>query len=110
MANSSLKALAANRLSDGIAVWAVKVGDSFHWTENWSSASALNAADAAELEAWGIQQAQQDQIVSERLIDVVSEGASLMPSRLRERIVAAGPTVRPDLGKQAEHIQHARAA
>jgi hypothetical protein len=41
-------------------------------------------------------------VVDPYLIEVTREGAVPRPVRLREAIRARGPTVRPDLGKQAE--------
>jgi hypothetical protein len=45
-------------------------------------------------------------VVDVNLIDVEIVDGSVRPLRLRERIRAAGPTTRNDLGKQAR-TQHA---
>jgi hypothetical protein len=112
MADTQFKALAANRLSDGIAVWGTAAPGGFRWTEAWDAVIPVAADDADVLEAWGAEEAGRDAVVSERLIDVaqVPHSGTYQPTRLRERIVAAGPTVRTDLGKQADQRQQAKAA
>ncbi|MEO0497401.1 MAG: DUF2849 domain-containing protein [Pseudomonadota bacterium] len=114
MANVQFKAVAANRLSDGIAVWATSAPGGFRWTETWAAVApvALDAdpGEVEALEAWAAAEAGRDHVVSERLIDVARDQQGYLPTRLRERIVAAGPTVRLDLGKQAEQSTHAVAA
>lgn len=111
---ASAKALAANRLSDGISVWATRSGNGFVWTERWDEVLPVPAEDAdtlASLEAFAASQVQASEVVSERLIDVAAEGdGSFTPTRLRERVVANGPTIRTDLGKQAEVQDQRRAA
>jgi len=112
MKTAPLKALAANRLSDGITVWAVKNGTGFTWTENWADIvpSSLEE-DHAELEAFANQQAKADKIVSERLLEVIElDDGSFTPQRMRERICTAGPTFRLDLGKQAQFASRSAAA
>lgn len=93
-----LKVLTANRLSDGAVVYLGSGG----WSE-WIDAASVAADEsaAADLEDRGAQAMAQRQVVDPYLIDVTSEGGRLVAARLRERIRAAGPTVRPDLGKQA---------
>lgn len=97
---STLKVLTANRLSDGVAVW---LGADGAWHETLDAAfvarhdAALDGLKDAEAIA-----AFDQQIVDVALIDVDDEAGQIRPSRLRERIRAAGPTVRADLGKQAE--------
>ena len=49
-------------------------------------------------------------VVDVALIDVVRKGQDLYPIRLRERIRAAGPSIRPDLGKQARSAIPVQAA
>ena len=85
-------ALAANRLSDGITVWAIAHGDSFRWTEDWSRVTPVD--DASALEAFAAGEAAADEIVSERVIEVLTDGrGGYTPQRLRERICTAGPTI-----------------
>jgi hypothetical protein len=92
------KVLTANRLSDGAVVYLGAGG----WSE-WIDAASVAADEtaAADLEARGAQAVAERQVVDPYLIDVISEGGHLAAARLRERIRAAGPTVRLDLGKQA---------
>jgi len=98
-----MKVLTANRLTDGIAVW---FADNGKWVETFApSKVALSDADieALETERAHAQAAQAAQeIVDVALIDVALENGAYAPLRLRERIRAAGPTNRLDLGKQAE--------
>ena len=98
----TLKVLTANRLSDGIAVWLGADGD---WHEKMEEAfvarheAALTGLEDAERVA-----AFDNQVVDVALVDVEERDGRLHPLRLRERIRAAGPTVRVDLGKQAENV------
>lgn len=110
MANVQFKALAANRLSDGIAVWATVAPGGFRWTEAWAAVVPVAGDETEALEAWAAGEAGRDEVVSERLIDVAHGPQGYQPTRLRERIVAAGPTIRLDLGKQAEQNAQAVAA
>ena len=49
------------------------------------------------------QQAERNQeVVDPQLIEVTIEGGVPVPVKRREAIRAKGPTIRPDLGKQAE--------
>jgi len=89
----------ANRLTDGRVVflatgdsWASKVDDA-RVEEPGAGAEAL-LATAQRLEA-------QQQVVDPQLIDVAVEDGHVRPTKYREAIRAAGPTNRPDLGKQA---------
>lgn len=93
-----MKVLTANRLSDGVAVW-YAAGE---WIETLDGAEA--AADKAaeqRLEGAGATAFRRNLVVDVNLIDVETVDGRLVPQRLRERIRAAGPTNRTDLGKQA---------
>ena len=94
-----MKVLTANRLIDGEAVW---YAASQHWAEAIDGAEvADDKAHEERLEAIGKAAFAANQVLDVELIDVhVVEGA-IVPIRLRERIRAAGPTNRTDLGKQA---------
>ncbi|MEM1365446.1 MAG: DUF2849 domain-containing protein [Pseudomonadota bacterium] len=111
---AQFKALAANRLSDGIAVWGTQApkgfSTGFRWVEAWEDVVPASADDVDALEAWAVAEAARDEVVSERLIDVAAVEGGYQPTRMRERIVIAGPTVRRDLGKQAEHRAQAQVA
>ncbi|WP_099866515.1 DUF2849 domain-containing protein [Pararhizobium haloflavum] len=97
---STLKALTANRLSDGIAVW---LGADGGWHESLDEAfvarheAAVSGLHDAEKVA-----ALDNQVVDVAVIDVEEREGHLYALRLRERIRALGPTVRSDLGKQVE--------
>lgn len=95
-----MKVLTANRLSDGIAVW---LGADHSWCETISEAElAANETTIEKLERAGKAAFLKNEVVDVNLIDVEMSGGAIVPVRLRERIRAAGPTIRPDLGKQAE--------
>ena len=91
--------LTANRLIDGEAVW---YASGRGWIERLEGADlASDKTDEARLDAVGKAAFAHNEVVDVDLIDVeVIEGA-IVPIRLRERIRAAGPTNRTDLGKQA---------
>lgn len=96
----SLKSLKANRLSDGEAVWLTVAGT---WSDRVSAARVEgDEAGHAALEALGAQADADCLVVDVELIDVHYEDGNPVPSKLKERIRALGPTVRLDLGKQAE--------
>ncbi len=96
----------ASRLGDGRVVflaegsksgaveWAALIGD-----------SAVAADDAAATELLSIAEADaadRHLIVDPYLIDVEGDGEGLLPTKYREVIRCLGPTIRMDLGKQAE--------
>ncbi len=85
------KVLTANRLSDGIAVWLDANGE---WTEKLQDALVARHAEAvASLEEIGKRDFSSNKVVDVNIIDVVEEKGQLWPTRLRERIRAAGPTM-----------------
>ncbi|MDS7596950.1 DUF2849 domain-containing protein [Agrobacterium tumefaciens] len=85
------KVLTANRLDDGIAVWLDANGE---WTENLQNSLVARHAEAvASLEEIGKRDFSANKVVDVNLVDVVEENGRLWPTRLRERIRAAGPTV-----------------
>jgi hypothetical protein len=95
-----LKVLTANRLGDGIAVW---LGQGGQWVEHVEEALAASTPEATsaleEIAARTLADAQHNDVT---LIDVEQTASGLRPLKLRERIRAEGPTIRLDLGKQAE--------
>lgn len=94
-----MKILTANRLADGEAVW---LGADRTWRESVAGADiARDAAGEERLEGLGKQALARDEVVDVNLIDVEIVDGAIRPVRLRERIRAAGPTFRTDLGKQA---------
>ncbi len=94
-----MKALTANRLIDGEVVW---LGRAATWVETLAEAGILEG-EAAEAEALelGAAAVADRLIIDPYLIDLERAEGALQPVRLRERIRAHGPTMRPDLGKQA---------
>ena len=94
------KVLTANRLTDGIAVW---LGANGQWLENIDNALIARHEEAADALSHAGKSAFNDNLVVDvDLIDVEEVEGDIYPVRLRERIRAAGPTIRTDLGKQAE--------
>jgi hypothetical protein len=106
-----MKALTANRLTDGeVVFW-----NAGAWVERFEDAELFAAdegADAAQARA----QAQITLLVDPYLIDVIDEGEGPAPLSYRERLRALGPTNKPDHGKQAaggagiERLMHAHGA
>ena len=92
-----MKALTANRLSDGeVVFWNAGV-----WREHFSKAELFNdeaAAEAAEARA----KSDITHLVEPYLIDVEAVEGGVAPVSYRERLRALGPTNKPDHGKQAE--------
>ena len=89
----------ANRLDDGLVVYLNGAG----WSERIGDARVAGAeGDAAALLAQAEAPEQAVRVVGPYLIEVTREGAGPRPVSHREAIRALGPTVRPDLGKQAE--------
>jgi hypothetical protein len=94
-----MKILTANRLTDGIAVWYADGG----WAETVARADlAHDKASENRLEAIGARAFCDNEVVDVDLIDANVINGVVEPVRLREKIRAAGPTIRGDLGKQAE--------
>ena len=94
-----MKILTANRLSDGEAVW---YADS-RWAETMDGAEiATDKAGEERLDAIGKAAFAANLVLDVALVDVeLTDTGAIRPIRLRERIRAAGPTIRNDLGKQA---------
>jgi len=94
-----MKVLTANRLVDGEAVWhAAGRG----WIETLEGAElARDKAAEERLAEIGKASYLRDEVVDVDLIDVDLVDGRIVPTRLRERIRAAGPSIHPELGKQA---------
>ncbi len=94
-----MKILTANRLTDGEAVWFTAEDG---WAETIRNAQvAQDKAAETLLETIGAAALQNNEVVDVNLIDIDLVCGEIVPIRLRERIRAAGPTNRTDLGKQA---------
>jgi hypothetical protein len=95
--------LLANDLLDGVVVF---------WTaDGWSPdpAKALVAHDGTQadvLEAIGQQAFARNEVVDPALIDVTLDASGkAIPNHFRERFKISGPSVRRDLGKQADYLR-----
>ena len=90
--------LTANRLRDGDVVywrggsWVMSLADAEIFPDDAAAKTVLKAADAF---------VKGREIVSPYLFDVRIAAGEIKPVKEREIIRAAGPTVRPDLGKQS---------
>jgi hypothetical protein len=94
-----MKVLTGNRLIDGEAVWYSQDG---RWIETLAGAEVAQDKAAEErLEAIGKAAFANNIVLDVDMIDVDLVDGEIVPLRLRERIRAAGPTIRRDVGKQA---------
>ena len=90
----------ANRLADGVVVFLDAEGG---WVEDFARAAVY--ADAAAISAalaLGAEAVARSQIVDPYAVAVERRNGHFAPKALREAIRASGPTVRRDLGKQAQ--------
>jgi hypothetical protein len=98
----SPKALTANELRSGLVVFLAPDG---RWTPDLNEADLAAEADRASgLEQAGKAAVAERIVVDPYLFEVERTGAGLRPAHIRERIRTLGPTVRTDLGKQADGI------
>lgn len=94
-----MKILTANRLKDGEAVW---LAADHSWAEILEGAEiACDEVCVEKLVRAGRAALLKQEVIDVALVDVEMVDGRVRPLRLRERIRAAGPTVRRDLGKQA---------
>jgi Protein of unknown function (DUF2849) len=86
-----LKVVSANRLADGIVVYAGRGGA---WFERLADARIFSSGGDAEaaLEA-ALEDVRRNIVVDPCLVDVADEGGQLRPLTLRESIRAGGPTI-----------------
>ena len=96
----------ANRLSDGLVVLLAAEPGSTRgvWKLRLDEASvARDEVRAEEILALGLASAhERHEVIDPYLIEVEQTPSGLRPTRYRELIRCLGPTVRQDLGKQAE--------
>ncbi len=78
----------------GAVVWAPLIGDAELASDDERAAELLALAETDA--------GQRHEVVDPYLIDVVEEAGGLRPTKYREAIRCLGPTIRADLGKQAE--------
>jgi len=93
--------LTANRLRDGEVVY---LGAGDLWCEDLQEALATAAGDAqGRMTAFGEAEIFARQVVDPYLMPVEGEDGVLKALSQREKIRAAGPSTRLDLGKQSQH-------
>lgn len=98
----------ANRLRDGIAVFLTRSGT---WSEKIDEAAlALEPQAAAALEARAKDDEKATLVTGSYLIDAERREGRIRAAHIRERMRTLGPTVRLDLGKQADGTAGAFAA
>jgi sulfite reductase (NADPH) hemoprotein beta-component len=93
----TLHALTANRLTDGLVVFWTPNG----WAERFPDAELFTEAAPAE-NVLAEAKAQPTVLVDPYMIDVKIEDGQPVPTSYRERVRALGPTIHPEMGKQAE--------
>ena len=92
--------LTANRLSDGSVVY---LSQSDTWSDWLKDARVAADEDAANSMMRVAEQAVIERIIVEPyLMQVAADDNAIRPMNVREAIRARGPSVRPDLGKQAD--------
>lgn len=100
--------MTANRLGDGVVVFLTRSGE---WSERIDDAVlSLEPQAAAALEARGNEAVAANIVTGPYLFDATRQDGRIHASHIRERIRTLGPTVRTDLGKQAEGTAGAFAA
>ena len=93
----TLQALTANDLLTGDPVF--RRGDA--WADRLPGADVFEAPEPAAA-ALAAAQAEATRVVDPYLIDLYWIGEVAAPVSYRERVRALGPTIHPDMGKQAE--------
>ncbi len=89
--------LTANRLRDGHVVY---LTEDSAWSESISAAKRLlSDEEKARAEHQGEESVKAQQVVGAELILLTEKDEQNTPDKLRERIRAIGPTVRPDLSR-----------
>ena len=90
----------ANRLGDGLVIY---LGRDGAWSEGIEDAAVAHGKDdAAALLARAEAPDQATRVVGPYLMDVIDAVGPPRPASNREVIRALGPTVRTDLGRQAD--------
>jgi len=94
--------ITANRLADGLVVFLDADG---RWSEDFHHGAILSdPAGKADAVANAQASAAANEVVEPYPIELELRAGHLAPKALRERIRASGPTVRHDLGKQAQGL------
>ena len=93
-------AFTANNLLDGEVVW---LGHNGAWVKSVGAAKVFATEDERQAASELAAKADAENLVVEPYeIEVSHEAGEVTPIKFRERIRAAGPTMRLDLGKQSE--------
>lgn len=96
----TLKVVTANRLRDGRVVY---LGESGSWSESIADGRLVSGEeDDAEILAAAQADAGRARVVDPYFIEVATHGGTIHALGNREAIRAQGPSVRPDVGKQAQ--------
>ena len=96
--NQGFQVLTANRLRDGDVLYRKGAG----WVLTLDEADVYRDQKSAELAlAAANQELDRNEFVAPYLFEVREEAGVIRPVKEREIIRAAGPTVNPNLGKQA---------
>lgn len=96
------KALTANRLSDGIVVFMKADGT---WSEVIHDAHiAYDNSDSEKLVDQGKISSDANEVVEPYLFNVTQNGSEIVATHIREYMRTQGPSVRRDLGKQADGL------
>lgn len=92
-------AISANRLTDGAVIFLTSHGwaHTIEEAERFADKAAAEAALASRAQA----DAARNLLVEPIVFDLREAGGRVEAAHIREAIRAKGPTVRPDLGKQA---------
>lgn len=92
----------ANRLIDGIVVFQDAAGG---WSEDFARAAILKDAKSTKA-ALGVAKSDEarDLIVEPYAVAVEFRNGHFVPKALRELIRASGPTIHPEMGKQAQGL------
>ncbi|MEQ9144346.1 MAG: DUF2849 domain-containing protein [Parvibaculaceae bacterium] len=96
---ATTQAVTANRLIDGEVVYFTAEGTWSDWLKDAAVADGKDACAALLAKAEPSVDARE--VVEPYLFEVSEEADGIVPASVREKIRMAGPTIRPDLGKQA---------
>jgi Protein of unknown function (DUF2849) len=95
-----MQVVTANRLNDGVVVYFDNKGG---WSERIDdSLVAADKAEAEQLLTRAMVSVENCIVVEPYLMEVETDADTVKPRQIREEIRAAGPSIRLDLGKQAE--------
>ena len=92
--------MTANRLRDGEVVFLTRAGS---WSETIDEAVLAQEPQAvAALEARAAEDVKANLVTGQYLFEATRVGGKIRADHIRERIRTLGPSVRTDLGKQAD--------